>query len=81
MDPGNWDTDLQVGAQFKFGLLWVVVLASLMAALLGVATGKDLAHACRDWYPTWSRWPNWLLSEIAIGAYDLAEVLVASYLA
>ena len=82
MDPGNWGTDLQGGAQFKYGLLWVVGLASLMAifmqvisARLGVVTGKDLAQCCRDWYPSWTRWPNWLMSEVAIGACDLAEVL------
>jgi len=82
MDPGNWGTDLQGGAQFKYGLLWVVGLASLMAifmqvisARLGVVTGKDLAQCCRDWAPRWTRWPNWLMSEIAIGACDLAEVL------
>jgi manganese transport protein len=82
MDPGNWGTDLQGGAQYKYGLLWVVALASLMAifmqvisARLGVVTGKDLAQCCRDWYPGWTRWPNWLLSEVAIGACDLAEVL------
>jgi manganese transport protein len=82
MDPGNWGTDLQGGANFKYALLWVVALASLMAifmqvmsARLGVVTGKDLAQCCRDWYPKWTRWPNWLLSEVAIGACDLAEVL------
>src|SRR5205814_2652666 len=82
MDPGNWGTDLQGGAQFKYALLWVVGLASLMAifmqvisARLGVVTGKDLAQCCRDWAPRWTRWPNWLMSEIAIGACDLAEVL------
>ena len=82
MDPGNWGTDLAAGAQFKYGLLWVVGLASLMAifmqvisARLGVVTGKDLAQCCRDWYPGWTRWPNWLLCELAIGACDLAEVL------
>src|SRR3989440_4780383 len=82
MDPGNWGTDLQAGAQFKYDLLWVVGLASLMAifmqvisARLGVVTGKDLAQCCRDWYPSWTRWPNWLISEIAIGACALAEVL------
>jgi len=82
MDPGNWGTDLQAGAQYKFGLLWVVGMASLMAifmqvisARLGVVSGKDLAQCCRDWYPRWSRWPNWLLCEVAIGACDLAEVL------
>jgi len=82
MDPGNWGTDLLGGAQFKYDLLWIVGLASLMAifmqviaARLGVVTGKDLAQCCRDWYPRWTRWPNWLLSESAIGACDLAEVL------
>ncbi len=82
MDPGNWGTDLQAGAQFKYNLLWVVGLASLMAifmqvisARLGVVTGKDLAQCCREWYPSWTRWPNWLFSEIAVAACDLAEVL------
>jgi manganese transport protein len=82
MDPGNWGTDLQAGARYKYGLLSIVGLASLMAifmqmisARLGVVTGKDLAQCCRDWYPRWTRWPNWLMSEVAIGACDLAEVL------
>src|SRR5437660_10088915 len=82
MDPGNWGTDLAGGAQFKYALLWVVAAASLMAifmqviaARLGVVTGKDLAQCCRDWYPRWTRWPNWLLCELAIAACDLAEVL------
>ncbi len=82
MDPGNWGTDLAGGAEFKYGLLWVVALASLMAifmqviaARLGVVTGMDLAQCCRDWYPEWTRVPNWLFSELAIGACDLAEVL------
>ena len=82
MDPGNWGTDLAGGAQFKYALLWVVALASLMAvvlqvisARLGVATGKDLAQCCRDYYPRWMRWPNWITMEIAIGMTDLAEAL------
>ncbi len=82
MDPGNWGTDLAGGAQFKYGLLWVIALASLMAifmqvtsARLGVVTGKDLAQACRDWLPGWTRWPNWFFCESAIAACDLAEVL------
>src|SRR5258708_10933009 len=82
MDPGNWGTDLQAGAQYRYGLLWGVALASGMAiilqicaARLGVVTGKDLAQACRDYYPAWTRWPNWLASETAIVACDLAEVL------
>ncbi|MGH8024993.1 MAG: Nramp family divalent metal transporter, partial [Limisphaerales bacterium] len=82
MDPGNWGTDLAAGAQFKYGLLWVVALASLMAIFLqiiaarvGVATGRDLAQCCHDWYPKWTHAPNWLLAEVAIIACDLAEVL------
>jgi manganese transport protein len=82
MDPGNWGTDLAGGAQFKYGLLWVVALASLMAiflqliaARLGVATGKDLAQCCRDWSPRWTRWPNWISMEVAICMTDLAESL------
>jgi manganese transport protein len=82
MDPGNWATDLQAGASYRYGLLWVVAAASLMAifmqilsARLGVVTGKDLAQACRDFYPAWTRWPNWLSCELAIAACDLAEVL------
>src|SRR5215467_3143128 len=75
MDPGNWGTDLQAGASFKYGLLWVVALSSFMAiimqilsARLGLVTGKDLAQACRDYYPRWTRWPNWLACELAIAA-------------
>jgi manganese transport protein len=82
MDPGNWATDLQAGAEFRYGLLWVVGLSSLMAIImqllavrLGVVLGKDLAQACRDHYPAWTRWPNWLLCELAIAACDLAEVV------
>ena len=82
MDPGNWGTDLAGGAQFKYALLWVVALASLMAVILqviaarlGVATGRDLAQCCRDYYPEWTRWPNWITMEIAIGMTDLAESL------
>ena len=82
MDPGNWGTDLMGGAQFKYDLLWVVGLASLMAiflqviaARLGVVTGKDLAQCCREWYPKWTRLPNWMFTEIQIAACDMAEVL------
>ncbi len=82
MDPGNWGTDLQAGASYRYDLLWVVALSSFMAvvmqilsARLGVVVGKDLAQACRDFYPNWARWPNWLACEFAIAACDLAEVL------
>jgi manganese transport protein len=82
MDPGNWSTDLSAGAGFRYGLLWIVGLSSLMAiflqvasARLGVVTGKDLAQCCRDHMPKWTLWPNYLSCEIAIAACDLAEVL------
>src|SRR5437764_6092294 len=82
MDPGNWGTDLKAGAVYRYDLLWVVALSSLMAivlrilaARLAVVTGKDLAQACRDYYPRWTRWPNWLACEAAIAACHLAEVL------
>ncbi len=82
MDPGNWGTDLAGGAQYKYGLLWVVALASFMAVILqvisarlGVVTGKDLAQCCRQWFPAWTRWPNWLAMELAIAATDVAESL------
>ncbi len=82
MDPGNWGTDLDAGARYRYDLLWVVALSSAMAiimqiiaARLGVVTGKDLAQACRDYYPSWARWPLWAACEIAVMACDLAEVL------
>lgn len=82
MDPGNWGTDLQAGASYRYDLLWIVALSSFMAivmqilsARLGIVAGKDLAQACRDYYPEWTCWPNWIACEMAIGACDLAEVL------
>jgi manganese transport protein len=53
----------------------MAIFMQVISARLGVVTGKDLAQCCRDWYPAWTRWPNWLLCEVAIGACDLAEVL------
>lgn len=82
MDPGNWATDLQGGAQFGYTLLSVILLSNFMAIILqhlcvklGVATGRDLAQACRDSYPKPVVWFLWLLCEIAICACDLAEVV------
>jgi manganese transport protein len=82
MDPGNWGTDIKAGALYRYDLLWVVAAASFIAVImqilsarLGIVTGKDLAQACRDFYPSWSRWPHWIACEIAIAACDLAEVL------
>src|SRR5262249_29921215 len=67
MDPGNWGTDLQAGASYRYDLLWVVALSSFMAiimqiiaARLGVVTGKDLAQAGRGFYPARARRPNWI---------------------
>jgi manganese transport protein len=82
MDPGNWATDLAGGAKFGYELLFVVMLSNLMAILLqhlciklGVATGRDLAQACRDHYSIPTVWFLWILCEIAIAACDLAEVV------
>src|SRR5881275_703484 len=82
MDPGNWATDLAGGAKFGYALLFIVMLSNLMAILLqhlciklGVATGRDLAQACRDHYSPTTVWFLWILCEIAIAACDLAEVV------
>jgi manganese transport protein len=82
MDPGNWATDLAGGARFGYSLLAVIMISNLMAILLqhlciklGVATGRDLAQACRDHYSPPTVWFLWILCEIAIAACDLAEVI------
>ncbi|GBD56511.1 Nramp family divalent metal transporter [Gluconobacter wancherniae] len=82
MDPGNWATDLQGGAQFGYTLLTIIVLSNLMAILLqalaarlGIATGRDLAQACRDHFPPVVNVFLWLACELAIIACDLAEVI------
>src|SRR5713226_5109428 len=58
MDPGNWATDIEGGARFGYGLIWVLLLSNLMAILLqtlasrlGLFSGRDLSQACRDYYP------------------------------
>jgi manganese transport protein len=82
MDPGNWATDIAGGATFGYALLTVILLSNLMAILLqslcvrlGVATGRDLAQACRDYFPGKINFCLWVLCEIAIAACDLAELL------
>src|SRR5512132_3019675 len=82
MDPGNWATSLAGGSAFGYTLLAVVVLSSLMAMLLqalsvklGIASGRDLAQACRDHYSRPAGIALWLLCEVAIAACDLAEVI------
>ena len=85
MDPGNWATDLAGGARYGYTLLSVVLISNLMAILLqalavrlGIASGRDLAQACRDSYSKPTTILLWLLCEIAIAACDLAEVIGAA---
>jgi manganese transport protein len=82
MDPGNWATSLAGGSKFGYALLTIALLSNMMAILLqalcarlGIATGRDLAQACRDAFPRFVSWPLWLLAELAICATDLAEVI------
>ncbi|HEY3332284.1 MAG TPA: Nramp family divalent metal transporter [Capsulimonadaceae bacterium] len=82
MDPGNWATDLAGGAKFGYALLWVILASNLMAILLqtlclrlGLATERDLAQLCRDSFKKPAAVALWVLSEIAIIACDLAEVI------
>ncbi|MBA3880853.1 MAG: divalent metal cation transporter [Sphingobium sp.] len=82
MDPGNWATDIAGGSAFGYRLLAVILLANLMAMLLqalaarlGIASGMDLAQACRARYPRPVNLTLWVLCELAIIACDLAEVL------
>jgi manganese transport protein len=85
VDPGNYATNIQGGAQFGYLLLWVVAASNLMAMLvqalsakLGIATGKNLAEHCRDQWPRWVVWSMWALMEIVAMATDLAEFLGAA---
>jgi manganese transport protein len=85
MDPGNWATDIAGGARFGYALLSVIVLSNFMAILLqslsarlGIASGRDLAQACRDTYSPGTTFVLWILCEVAIAACDLAEVLGAA---
>lgn len=82
MDPGNWATSLAAGSRYGYDLLFVALLANLMAIVLqslairlGIASERDLARACRDWLPAGWTVPLWLMAEVAIVATDLAEVI------
>jgi manganese transport protein len=82
MDPGNWATDLAGGSMFGYSLLSVILMSNLMAVVLqglasklGIVTGRDLAQACRDHYSRPVAFALWVLTEIAIAATDLAEVI------
>lgn len=81
-DPGNYATNIQAGAGYGYTLLWVVLLANLIAMLfqalsarLGIVTGCNLAELCRDHFPRPVVWIMWVVSEIAAMATDLAEFL------
>jgi len=85
VDPGNFATNIQGGAQFGYMLLWVIVASNLMAMLtqalsakLGIATGKNLAEHCRDQFPRWAVWGMWVIMEAVAMATDLAEFLGAA---
>ncbi len=82
MDPGNYATNIQAGAGYGYRLLWVVLLANLIAMLfqalsarLGIVTGKNLAELSRDHFPRPVVWAMWIVSEVAAMATDLAEFL------
>jgi manganese transport protein len=82
VDPGNFATNIQAGAKYGYGLLWVVLLANLIAMLfqalsakLGIVTGRNLAEMCRQQFPPPVVWAMWVASEIAAMATDLAEFL------
>ncbi|MEI8131343.1 MAG: Nramp family divalent metal transporter [Leptolinea sp.] len=85
VDPGNFATNIQGGAQFGYMLLWVIIVSNLMAMLLqtlsaklGIATGKNLAESCRLYFPKPVVWGMWVLMEIVAMATDLAEFLGAA---
>ena len=82
IDPGNWATDIAAGSKFGYKLIWIILLANLMAVLfqtlsarLGIVTGRNLAQSCNDYYPKPISFALWILCEIAIVATDLAEIM------
>src|SRR5260370_21562116 len=82
MDPGNFATNIQAGAKSNYNLLWVVVVANIIAmifqalsAKLGIVTGRNLAELCREQFPQPLVWAMWVVSEIGAMATDLAEFL------
>uniref|UniRef100_A0A0D9VWA1 Uncharacterized protein n=1 Tax=Leersia perrieri TaxID=77586 RepID=A0A0D9VWA1_9ORYZ len=82
LDPGNLEGDLQAGATAGDTLLWLLfwatamgLLVQLLAARLGVATGKHLAELCRDEYPDWARRALWLMAEVSMVSADIQEVI------
>lgn len=85
IDPGNYATNIQAGAQFGYTLLWVIfasnliaILVQSMSAKLGIATGMNLAEHCRASYPPWAVWGLWAMMEVVAIATDLAEFIGAA---
>jgi manganese transport protein len=85
VDPGNFATNIQGGAQYGYMLLWVIIWSNIMAMLvqtlsakLGIATGKNLAEMCREKFPRPVVWMMWGLMELVAMATDLAEFLGAA---
>src|SRR5438105_3681615 len=85
VDPGNFATNIQGGAKFGYLLVWVIIASNLMAMLiqtlsakLGIATGLNLAEACREYFPRPVVWGMWIVSEIVSMATDLAEFMGAA---
>jgi manganese transport protein len=85
VDPGNFATNIQGGAEFGYLLVWVIVASNLMAMLiqslsakLGIATGLNLAEVCREQFPEKIVWAMWILAEVVAMATDLAEFLGAA---
>ncbi|KAG8074920.1 hypothetical protein GUJ93_ZPchr0006g42454 [Zizania palustris] len=86
IDPGNFETDLQAGAQYKYELLWIILIASCaaliiqsLAARLGVVTGKHLAEHCRAEYPKATNFILWILAELSVVACDIPEVIGTAF--
>ena len=82
MDPGNFATNIQAGAKYNYSLLWVVLLANIVAMLfqglsakLGIVTNRNLAELSREYFPQPVVWAMWVVSEVAAMATDLAEFL------
>jgi len=85
IDPGNFATNIQGGAKYGYQLLWVVLVANLIAMLvqylsakLGIVSGRSLPEVCREYLPRWSTWGLWIQAEIMAMATDVAEFLGAA---
>ena len=85
VDPGNFATNISGGAQFGYLLLWVIVVANVLAMLIqnlsgkmGIATGRNLPELCREHFPRQVTWGLWVQAELVAMATDLAEFVGAA---